>query len=147
MGASKAAVPSENINCTSKAGPGDLRRLKMQNEHEMNAGSLIVETEVSAPGGWSQKKLDSVVQSRMLSEDTRIEMEEMLSEVDGLQEASSGEMTFDKMEGARSDAEEIRNADPVTTSASPQYIGATPSPSAITTSLRGKESSTIEGDN
>merc|ERR1712224_791577 len=32
--ASKAAVPSENINCTSKAGPSDLRRL---NEN-VNAG-------------------------------------------------------------------------------------------------------------
>jgi hypothetical protein len=105
--AGKAAIGSENVNCTSKA------------------GSMIVETEVNAPGGWSQKKLDSAVQSRMLSEDTRVEMEEMLSEVDGLQEASDGEMVFEEVQGARSDIEDA------TTTASPQSNGngASPTPS------------------
>merc|ERR1712159_689048 len=103
-----ADIPSENVNCTSRA------------------GSMIVETEVGAPGGWSQKKLDSAVQSRMLSEDTRVEMEEMLSEADGLQEASDGEMVFEEVQGARSDIEDPEDA---TTSASPQSNGASPTPS------------------
>jgi hypothetical protein len=106
--ASRATVPSENINCTSKA------------------GSLIVETEVSAPGGWSQKKLDSAVQRRLLSEDTRVEMEEMFSELDELQEASEGDMVFEDVQGSRSDPEDTGVA---TTSASPQSNGASPSPS------------------
>jgi len=105
--ASKAAIPSESVSCSSKA------------------GSLIVETNVSAPGGWSQAKLDDAVNSRMLSEDTRLEMEEMLSEVDGLQEASSGDMVFENAQGSRSDVEDIRNADPTSaasSSASPATI-------------------------
>merc|ERR1711985_181975 len=82
-------------------------------------------------GGWSQKKLDSAVESNILSEDLRSEMQEMLTEIDGLQEASSGDMAFEQIEAERSEV-------PSSTTPSPQSKDSpTKSPNVQSTSLRG----------
>merc|ERR1712139_640805 len=64
---------------------------------------MTLNAKVTAPGGWSQKKLDSAVESKVLSEDFSSEMQEMLTEIDGLQEASSGDMAFEQIEAERSE--------------------------------------------
>jgi len=89
----------------------------------LKAGSLIVNAKIGAPGGWSQKRLDNSVTSNILSEETRIGMEELLADVDGLKQASSGdEMVFEQIKAERAD----------------EVTSTTPSPSA-TTSFRGAE--------
>merc|ERR1719235_2789382 len=79
---------------------------------DLSAGSLIITGKVSPPSGWSQRKFDDSVQSNLLSEETRLEMEEMLVETDGLKEASEGDMVFEAIKGERSDAEESTTAAP-----------------------------------
>jgi len=118
--AAKVGMDSTKINVTLCAGgEGAQRRLAEE--------GMVVTAKVDAPGGWSQKKFDTSVESGLLSDDASIEMEEMLSEVDGLQEASSGDMEFKKIEAEREEPEEASS---------------TPSPSdsatqAPSTSLRG----------
>jgi len=119
--AAKVGMDAQKIKVTScAAGDGAQRRLLAEE-------GMVVTANISAPGGWSQKKFDSSIESSLLSEDASFEMEEMLSEVDGLQEASSGDMEFKKIEAEREEPEEASS---------------TPSPfdsptQAPTTSLRG----------
>merc|ERR1719262_1036271 len=94
---------------------------------DLTEGSLIITAKVTPPGGWSQRKFDDSVQTNLLSEETRLEMEEMLVETDGLKAASEGDMVFQAIKGERSDAEE-------STTATPQAPGGVQS-----TSLRGSE--------
>jgi len=138
--ATSLGVESKHVTATVSAaesdapGDGRLRRL---------AGKgMAINAKVSAPGGWSQKKLDSTVESRLLSEDSQLEMEEMLSEVDGLQEASSGEMEFEQIKGEREEPESS------TSTSLPLSDSSTPSPSSLegsttdsSTILVGKETS------
>jgi len=127
--AAKMGTDSTKINVTSCAGgEGSQRRLAEE--------GMVVTAKVDAPGGWSQKKFDSSVESGLLSDDASTEMEEMLSEVDGLQEASSGDMEFKKIEAEREEPEEASS---------------TPSPSdsatqAPSTSLRASGGSDADSD-
>merc|ERR1712118_122466 len=77
---------------------------------DLSSGSLIITAKVTPPGGWSQRKFDDSVQTNLLSEETRLEMEEMLVETDGLKAASEGDMVFEDIKGERSDAEESTTA-------------------------------------
>lgn len=70
-------------------------------QRRLTEEGMVVTAKVSAPGGWSQKKFDHTMESNILSEETSGEMEEMLSEIDGLQEASSGDMEFQKVEAEK----------------------------------------------
>merc|ERR1712224_662729 len=109
---------------------------------DLSSGSLIITAKVTPPGGWSQRKFDDSVQTNLLSEETRLEMEEMLVETDGLKEASEGDMVFEAIKGERSDAEE-------STTATPQTNGnaGTKAPSSVqSTSLRGTETTPMALD-
>jgi len=102
---------------------------------DLSAGSLIITGKVSPPSGWSQRKFDDSVQSNLLSEETRLEMEEMLEETDGLNEASEGDMVFEAIKGERSDAAESSTAAPHTNGKA-----GTEAPSSVqSTSLRGSD--------
>jgi len=128
--AAKVGMDAQKIKVTScAAGDGAQRRLLAEE-------GMVVTANISAPGGWSQKKFDSSIESSLLSEDASFEMEEMLSEVDGLQEASSGDMEFKKIEAEREEPEEASS---------------TPSPSdsatqAPSTSLRASGGSDADSD-
>merc|ERR1711904_237022 len=118
--AAKVGTDANQIKVTSCAA-GDNAQRRLAEE------GMVVTAKVSAPGGWSQKKFDSAIESNLLSEDATLEMEEMFSELDGLQEASSGDMEFQKIEAERDE---------------PPEGSSTPSPSdsatrSPTTSLRG----------
>jgi len=96
---------------------------------DLSSGSLIITAKVTPPGGWSQRKFDDSVQTNLMSEETRLQMEEMLYETDGLKEASEGDMVFEDIKGERSDAEESIIAAPQTEA-----------PSTVqSTSLRGSD--------
>merc|ERR1712118_578054 len=100
---------------------------------DLSSGSLIITAKVTPPGGWSQRKFDDSVQTNLLSEETRLEMEEMLVETDGLKAASEGDMVFEAIKGERSDAAE-------STTATPQTDAGTQAPSGVqSTSLRGSD--------
>jgi len=138
--ATSLGVESKHVNATVSAAdaPGDGRLRRLTDK------GMAINAKVSAPGGWSQKKLDSTVESRVLSEDSQLEMEEMLSEVDGLQEASSGEMEFDQIKGEREEAETSTDTSPPSSASA----SSTPSPSSIavsttdsSTGLSGEETS------
>merc|ERR1712118_384352 len=102
---------------------------------DLTAGSLIITAKVTPPGGWSQRKFDDSVKTNLLSEERRQEMELMLSETDGLKEASEGDMVFEAIKGERSDAEESTTAAPQ----SNDEVG-TEAPGGVqSTSLRGSE--------
>merc|ERR1719321_1108285 len=122
-------MDSTKINVTScAAGGGAQRRLAEE--------GMVVTAKVSAPGGWSQKKFDSIVESNLISEDANLEMAEMFSELDGLQEASSSDMEFRKIEAVRDEPPEGSST------ASPASPG---SPTqAPTTSLRGGDTATTD---
>lgn len=103
---------------------------------DLSSGSLIITAKVTPPGGWSQRKFDDSVQTNLLSEETRLEMEEMLVETDGLKAASEGDMEFEAIKGERSDAAE-------STTATPQTDAGTQAPSGVqSTSLRGSDTET-----
>eukprot|EP00746_Dinoflagellata_sp_MGD_P072064 gnl/MRDRNA2_/MRDRNA2_29279_c0_seq1.p1 gnl/MRDRNA2_/MRDRNA2_29279_c0~~gnl/MRDRNA2_/MRDRNA2_29279_c0_seq1.p1 ORF type:complete len:1033 (-),score=151.28 gnl/MRDRNA2_/MRDRNA2_29279_c0_seq1:349-3447(-) len=105
---------------------------------DLSSGSLIITAKVTPPGGWSQRKFDDSVETNLLSEETRLEMEEMLEETDGLKEASEGDMVFQAIKGERSDAAE-------STTAAPQANNGagTEAPSTVqSTSLRGGDTET-----
>lgn len=126
--AAKVGTDSQNIkvtSCTVETTPQN-RRLAEE--------GMVVTAKVRAPGGWSQKKFDSAVEANVLSEDASLEMAEMFSELDGLQEASSGDMEFQHIEGERDE---------------PQESSSTPSPDdsptqAPITSLRGSDTGTTD---
>merc|ERR1712224_991732 len=102
---------------------------------DLTAGSLIITAKVTPPGGWSQRKFDDSVKTNLLSEGRRQEMELMLIETDGLNEASEGDMVFEAIKGERSDAGE-------STTAAPQTEGeaGTEAPSNVqSASLRGSD--------
>lgn len=94
---------------------------------DLEAGSLIINANVSAPGGRSQAKHDQKVKAKVLSESMRLEMEEMFAESDGLKEASQGDMVFEEIKGQRVDTA-------ASTTAAPESSGG-----SSTTSLRGGE--------
>merc|ERR1712057_148026 len=103
---------------------------------DLSSGSLIITAKVTPPGGWSQRKFDDSVQTNLMSEETRLEMEEMLVETDGLKAASEGDMEFEAIKGERSDAAE-------STTATPQTNARTQAPSGVqSTSLRGSDTET-----
>merc|ERR1719156_64285 len=74
------------------------------------------------------------MESNMLSEETNDEMSEMLSDIDGLQEASSGDMEFQKVEAEKDDLPETTSTESPSDSSN----------EAPTTSLRGGDASTTE---
>merc|ERR1719335_994707 len=131
--AAKAGLDAQHVSVTSSAGDasGSTRRLR-------EAG-MTLNAEVSAPGGWSQKKLDSIVESSILSENLRLELQEMMSEIDGLQEASSGEMALGQIEGGRAELEASSTQTPESSDSSTQ------TPSAKSTSLRGGDLQNLAG--
>jgi len=92
--ANAAAVPSDSVTV------------------ELEAGSLIINAKVSAPGGRSQEKHDRMVKAKIVSESMRLEMEEMFAESDGLLEASQGDMVFEQMKGQRVDTAASTTAAP-----------------------------------
>jgi hypothetical protein len=106
-------------------------------ETSLESGSLIVKAKVAAPGGgWSQQKLDAIINSTIRSEETRLGFIEMLAEVDGLQEASSGDMVFEPIKAKRADSE----TDSESSTPSPQSsLSSSLSPSTTSTSLRGSD--------
>merc|ERR1711904_165928 len=127
--AAKVGTDSNKIKVTSCAA-GDEGQRRLAEE------GMVVTAKVSAPGGWSQKKFDSTISLNLLSEDTTSEMAEMFSELDGLQEASSGDgdIEFKTIEGERDE--------PPEGSSTPSPDG---SPSqAPTTSLRGGDTGTTD---
>jgi hypothetical protein len=103
---------------------------------------MVLTAKVGAPGGWSQKKFDNAMESSMLSDETTGEMEEMLSEIDGLQEASSGDMMFQKVEAEKDDVSESTSTQsPIDSSSDLSNQVSTGGP---TTSLRGGDASIKE---
>merc|ERR1711934_994583 len=103
--AAKAGLDANYVTCFSsdgEASAGNVTRSVPAQRRLAEAG-MTLNAKVTAPGGWSQKKLDSAVESEVLSEDFSSEMQEMLTEIDGLQEASSGDMAFEQIEAERSD--------------------------------------------
>jgi len=92
--ANAAAVPSDSVTV------------------DLEAGSLIINAKVSAPGGRSQEKHDRMVKAKIVSESMRLEMEEMFAESDGLLEASQGDMVFEQMKGQRVDTAASTTAAP-----------------------------------
>merc|ERR1719379_3149002 len=100
---------------------------------------MTLNAEVGAPGGWSQKKLDSTVEANILAESLRLELQAMMSELDGLQEASSGEMALEPIEGGRAELEASSTQTPESSESSTQ------APSAKSTSLRGGEFLNLAG--
>merc|ERR1712196_263665 len=124
--AAKVGLDTQHVSVTSSAGDasGSIRRLRED--------GMTLNAEVSAPGGWSQKKLDSIVESYILSENLRLELQEMMSEIDGLQEASSGEMALEEIEGGRAELEASSTQTPDSSDSS-----TTQAPSPKSTSLRG----------
>merc|ERR1711985_146729 len=120
--AAKVGTDANQIKVTSCAAGGNAQR-------RLAEEGMVVTAKVSAPGGWSQKKFDSAIESNLLSEDATLEMEEMFSELDGLQEASSGDMEFQKIEGERDEPPE---------GSSTQSLSDSPT-QAPTTSLRGSD--------
>jgi len=98
---------------------------------------MTLNAKVNAPGGWSQKKLDSTVEATILSEGLRVEMQEMMSEIDGLQEASSGEMAFEQIEAERSELADSSTSSP------PSSDSPTKSPNTQSTSLRGSDAKNV----
>merc|ERR1712224_253817 len=134
--ASSLGVDSTHVDTTlsplSASGGSRLRRLTEK--------GMIINAKVSAPGGWSQKKFDSTVEEKILSEDAQLEMEEMLSEIDGLQEASSGDMVFEPIKAEREEPEG-------STSPPPQSVdSSTESPSMPSDSLDGGDGSDMAQD-
>merc|ERR1711977_213329 len=131
--AAKAGLDAQHVSVTSSAGAasGSTRRLK--------EGGMTLNAEVSAPGGWSRKKLDSTVESNILSENLRLELQEMMSEMDGLQEASSGEMVLEEIEGGRAELEASSTKTPESSDSSTQ------APSAKSASLRGGDLQSLAG--
>jgi hypothetical protein len=147
--AAKAGLEGKYVNVTTSAAEsesGSGRRLAED--------GIVVNAKISAPGGWSQKKLDNTVESNVLSEGLRRDMEEMLLELDGLKEASSGDMTFEEVKGERDEPSDGSSTPSPESSGSstpsPESSGSsTPSPSMVSTSLRGGDaasSTTLEGD-
>merc|ERR1711904_159625 len=128
--AAKVGTDANQIKVTSCAA-GDNDRARRLTEEGM-----VVTAKVSAPGGWSQKKFDSIVESNLISEDANLEMAEMFSELDGLQEASSSDMEFRKIEAVRDEAPEG------STTPSPDSPGSLTQ--APTTSLRGGDTATTD---
>eukprot|EP00746_Dinoflagellata_sp_MGD_P072066 gnl/MRDRNA2_/MRDRNA2_29279_c0_seq3.p1 gnl/MRDRNA2_/MRDRNA2_29279_c0~~gnl/MRDRNA2_/MRDRNA2_29279_c0_seq3.p1 ORF type:complete len:1069 (-),score=202.51 gnl/MRDRNA2_/MRDRNA2_29279_c0_seq3:213-3323(-) len=120
-------------------------------ETSLAAGSLIVNAKIGAPGGWSQQKLDQMVTSSIISEETRMGFIDMLAEVDGLQEASSGDMVFEPIKAKRADSEADSETSSTlstqsrhTSTPSPVQSDSAstsfpPGPGATSTSLRGAE--------
>jgi len=136
--ATSLGVESKHVNATVSAAdaPGDGRLRRLTDK------GMAINAKVSAPGGWSQKKLDSTVESRVLSEDSQLEMEEMLSEVDGLQEASSGEMEFEQIKGEREEPESSTSTSlPLSDSSTPSPSSTEGSTTGSSTILVGKETS------
>jgi len=128
--AARVGLDAKYIDVTASEGSasGSARRLE--------ESGMTINAKVTAPGGWSQKKLDSTVGSITVSGDLRVEMQEMMSELDGLQDASSGEMTFEPIEARRLDPE-------VSSTPSPSSAVSTESPNALLTSLRGGDTSEV----
>jgi len=118
---------------------------------DLSSGSLIISANVTPPGGWSQRKFDDSVKTNLLSEEMRLEMQEMLIETDGLREASEGDMVFQPIKGERSKAENstaavlLSNGNAGTaesTTGTPQTNGkaGTEAPGSVqSTSLRGSD--------
>jgi len=130
----KAKVGTDKVEVTtSGAGETPSGRLRKLAEEGM-----VVTAKVSAPGGWSQKKFDSTMESNVLSDETTGEMEEMLSEMDGLQEASSGDMTFQKIEAEKEEPPETSS----TLSPSEAPTGATISPGGGDTTTESLDTET-----
>merc|ERR1712093_199073 len=97
--AAEAGLDAKYVRVTALAGSasGSARRLAEK--------GMTLNAQVNAPGGWNQKKLDSTIESNILSEDLRLEIQEMMSEIDGLQDASSGEIAFEEIEAQRAEPE------------------------------------------
>merc|ERR1712025_538810 len=134
--AAKAGLDANYVTCFSSEGEastGNVTRSVPAQRRLAQAG-MTLNAKVTAPGGWSQKKLDSAVESKVLSEDFSSEMQEMLTEIDGLQEASSGDMAFEEIEAQRSEV-------PSSSTPSPQSNDSpTKSPNVQSPSLRGGDS-------
>merc|ERR1712118_20313 len=92
---------------------------------------------VSAPGGWSQRKLDLSVKSGILSDEMRLRMEALLGDMEGLQAASDGEMVFEEIKAQRTD-EEVE-AGTVTSSLSPAIVSSSQAPVQIQNRPRSLE--------
>jgi len=133
--AAKAGMDTKYVSVTASSTSGRLRRLTGTSE-----AGMTLNAKVGAPGGWSQKKLDSTVESSILSEDLRLEMQEMMVELDGLQEASSGEMAFEEIEAQRDEPEGTTTLSPPVSDSSTQL------PKAQSTSFRGGDVVNLAGD-
>lgn len=123
--AAEAGLDAKYINVTSSAGAGS------ESGRRLAESGMTLTAVVSAPGGWSQKKLDNTVESNILSDELRLEIQEMMSELDGLQEASSGEFAIEQIEGQRDEPQGITTPSPHSS------VSATTSQKAQSTSLRG----------
>lgn len=98
----------------------------------LTTGSLIVNAKISAPGGWSQKKLDLSVKSGVISEEMRLRMEALLSDMEGLKEASNGEMVFEEIKAQRTD--EMVEAGSGSSSPLPSIVSSSQAPDSDPTS-------------
>merc|ERR1712224_778801 len=120
-------------------------------QRRLAQAGMTLNVKVTAPGGWSQKKLDSAVESKVLSEDFSSEMQEMLTEIDGLQEASSGDMAFEEIEAQRSEVPSSSTPSPQSndspsTPSSQSNDSPTKSPNVQSTSLRGGDAKNDAGE-
>jgi len=136
--AAKAGLDAKYVTCSSSAGEASAR--SVPSKRRLEEAGMTLNAKVSAPGGWSQNKLDSIVESKLLSEDLRVEMQEMMTELDGLQEASSGDIAFEQIEAGRSELAGSSTPSPQS-SDSP-----TKSPNVQSTSLRGGGASNDAGE-
>merc|ERR1711937_776205 len=151
--AAKAGLDANYVTCFSSEGEastGNVTRSVPAQRRLAQAG-MTLNAKVTAPGGWSQKKLDSAVESKVLSEDFSSEMQEMLTEIDGLQEASSGDMAFEQIEAERSEVPSSSTPSPQSndwpSTPSPQSNDSpTKSPNVQSTSLRGGDAKNDAGE-
>jgi hypothetical protein len=135
--AAKAGLDAKYVTCSSSASATSNTTRSVR---RLAAAGMTLNAKITAPGGWSQNKLDSTVESEILSEDLRVEMEEMMSEIDGLQEASSGEMAFEPVKAQRAELEGSSTPSPGSSN-SP-----TKSPNAQSTSLRGGDTKNVASE-
>jgi len=64
---------------------------------QFEAGSIIVNARVSAPGGWSQARLDNAITNQVMTNETQETFEFLIVDIAGLEEAAEGEMVVGQL--------------------------------------------------
>merc|ERR1712228_690703 len=79
-------------------------RMAVQNvQTSVKAGSIIVNTKLPGNPGWSQEKTDRAITSGVLSEETQVEVAEIVHGIPNIDLASSGTIAVGAISAARED--------------------------------------------